>query len=163
MAEPQREWASIEQEFSTIDLGDQRLNKHARSLLTALLAQSQLSINAACNGWNESKAAYRLFDNPQVDPDEILAAHADLTRQRIQQEEVVCVAQDTTELDFTNHPPEDIGCLNREERRGLYDHSSIAFTPDKLCLGVLNVDFFDRAPESLGKTRERSSSRSGCA
>ena len=30
-----------------------------------------------------------------------------------------------------------------------------AVTPDKLCLGVIGSEFFDRAPESLGKSRER--------
>lgn len=145
----------IEDEFQQINLGDQRLNGRARSLLKTLAVNPQASINAACNGWDETKAAYRLFDNPNVDPDELLAAHAKRTRQRIREESVVCVAQDTTELDFTDHPPEDMGCLNREERRGFYDHSHIAFTPEKLCLGVLDVDLFDRTPERLGRTAER--------
>ncbi|MCA9078116.1 MAG: IS4 family transposase, partial [Planctomycetaceae bacterium] len=123
--------------------------------MQTLHARPQASINAACDGWDETKAAYRLFDNPHIDPDEILAAHARATRDRIEMESVVCVAQDTTELDFTSHPPDNMGCLNRQERRGFYEHAQVAFTPEKLCLGVLDAEFFDRAPESLGRTGER--------
>ena len=147
----------IEHEFETIDLGDERLNNRSRSLLKALSANPQESINAACDGWDESKAAYRLFDNPNVDSRQILAAHRTATLQRIQCESVVCVAQDTTELDYTTHPPEDVGCLNIAERRGLYNHSSIALTPEKLCLGVLEIDLFDRSPASLGLAKDRKS------
>lgn len=148
---------SIQDEFETIQLGDKRRNDGARSLLATLAANPQQSINAACNGWDESKAAYRLFDNPKVDPDAVLAAHAEQTRQRIRQESVVCVAQDTTELDYTSHPPRDAGVLNTDNRFGLYDHSHVAFTPEKLCLGVLDAELFDRTPESLGKSDQRQS------
>ncbi len=63
--------------------------------------------------------------------------------------------QDTTELDYTAHPPQDAGVLNAENRFGFYDHSHVAFTPEGLCLGVLEVEFFNRTPESLGKSQER--------
>lgn len=149
--------SDIENEFSTIDLGDKRLNQRSRSLLVRLAADPQASINAACQGWEESKAAYRLFDNSNVDARQILAAHAQATIERIKGESIVCVAQDTTELDYTAHPPIDARHLDRKERYGLYDHSHIAFTPEKLCLGVLDVEFFDRSAESLGKSKERNS------
>ncbi len=147
--------AAIRSEFDTIQLGDRRLNERARSLLHTLFSQPQQSINAACDGWHESKAAYRFFDHPDIRPQQILDAHARATRERIGGEEVVCVVQDTTELDYSPHPPDDVGCLNEEYRRGLYDHSQIAFTPQKLCLGVLQAGFFDRTPESLGGSRQR--------
>ena len=135
----------IAEEFRTIDLGDQRLNRRSRSLLEALAAQPQESINAACNGWPESKAAYRLCDNPNVDPDEILAAHANATRERIGEESVVCVAQDTTELDFTGRSAGgELGALNWPERVGLFDHSMVAFSPEGLCLGVVQAHIWTR-------------------
>jgi hypothetical protein len=147
----------IELEFASIDLGDQRLNQRAQALLEALATNPAASINAACDGWNDTIAAYRFFDNPAVEESEILAAHRRRTEQRIGEQDVVLVVQDTTELDFTAHPPKDAGVLNSENRFGLYDHSHLAFTPERLCLGVLDVDFFDRTPESLGRTRERKS------
>jgi hypothetical protein len=65
------------------------------------------------------------------------------------------VIQDTTETDYTSHPPDDARCLNTEDRFGLYDHTHLAATPDGLSLGVVGVEYFDRAAESLGETKER--------
>jgi hypothetical protein len=84
-----------------------------------------------------------------------LAPHQAATLQRIQAQPVVLVVQDTTELDLTTHPPADAGCLNRSNRFGLYDHTCLTLTPQRICLGVVGQQQFDRAPESLGKTRER--------
>ena len=145
----------IERELQSIDLGDKRLNRRSATLLQSLAADPAASINAAMGGWNETQAAYRFFDNPNVESDEILGAHREATQGRIDKEEVVLIVQDTTELDFSNHPATDSGVLNEADRFGLYDHSHLAFTPQRLCLGVLEVDFFSRTPESLGKTRER--------
>lgn len=145
----------IEHEFEDINLGDQRLDERAESLLATLAANPTASINEACGGWDETKAAYRLFDNPKVQPKEILNAHVEKTLKRIEAHQTVCIAQDTTELDYTAHPPEDIRNLDRLGRRGLYDHSHIAFTPEKLCLGVVDVKFWDRDKESLGTSKKR--------
>ncbi|WP_442505869.1 IS4 family transposase [Novipirellula sp. SH528] len=146
---------TIEQEFNTIDFGHKSRNDRSKAILKALFANPQESINAACDKWKDAKGAYRFLQNSQVDSDEILSAHRRATIQRIKFQKVVCVAQDTTELDFGNHAPDDVRCLNQAERRGLYDHSSVVFTPEKLCLGVLDVDFFDRSEESLGNAAER--------
>jgi hypothetical protein len=145
----------IESELQSIDLGDKRLNHRGTTLLQTLAADPSASINAATGGWNETLAAYRFFDNPKVESNAILAAHREATQERIEAEEVVLVVQDTTELDFSSHPTTDSGVLNEADRFGLYDHSHLAFTPQRLCLGVLEVDFFSRTAASLGKARER--------
>lgn len=146
---------SIEHEFQDIQLGDKRLEDRAKSLLASLAAHPTASINEACSGWDETKAAYRLFDNSNVDPKAILDAHSGKTLERIKTQDTVCIAQDTTELDYTPHPPKGVRNLDRLSRRGLYDHSHIAFTPEKLCLGVVDVKFFDRDKESLGTSKKR--------
>lgn len=145
----------IELELTGIDLGDERLNRRSKKVLSALATDPQASINAACTSWSDTLAAYRLFDNPAVEPEKILAPHQAATLQRMQAQPVVLVVQDTTELDLTTHPPADAGCLNRSNRFGLYDHTCLALTPQRICLGVVGQQQFDRAPKSLGKTRER--------
>lgn len=142
-------------EFESLGLGDKRLDSRARKLLEAFAANPAASINAACDGWSDTLAAYRFFDNPNVEPESILASHRKATQKRIAKEDVVLLVQDTTDLDFSKHPPHDAGVLDKDYRFGLFDHSHIAFTPQGLCLGVVEVDFFDRTAESLGKTRER--------
>lgn len=110
---------SIEHELQTTELGDKRLDDRAESLLASLAANPTASINKACCGWDETKAAYRFFDNATVDSQVILDAHSDKTLQRIKGQGTVCIVQDTTELNYTVHPPEGVRNLNRIGRRGL--------------------------------------------
>jgi hypothetical protein len=145
----------IAAELEGIDLGDKRLNKRSQQLIKALAANSEASINSACDGWGDTVAAYRFFDNRAVDPDLILKPHIEATKKRMREHPVVLVIQDTTETDYTSHAPDDVRCLNTEDRFGLYDHTHLAATPDGLSLGVVGVEYFDRAVESLGKTKER--------
>jgi hypothetical protein len=149
--------AGIGAELVGIDLGDERLNRRSVKVLKALAAQSQASINAACQGWAETMAAYRLFDHAEVSPEKILAPHQAATRKRIREQPTVLIVQDTTEFDFTAHPPRDARCLDKSYRFGFYDHTSLAVTPEQICLGVVGQEQFDRSAESLGKTDERAS------
>jgi hypothetical protein len=131
------------------------LNARSQRILEALAAKPESSINAACDGWSDTLAAYRFFNNREVRPAEILKPHRQATERRMREHPVVLIVQDTTELDFTAHPPVDARCLNSEHRFGLYDHTHLAVTPDRLCLGVVGSEQFDRAAESLGQTTGR--------
>ena len=127
----------VTDELSGIDLGDKRRNKRSVEIIKALAAQPQASINAAVDGWSDTLAAYRFFNNPKVTPSQILAPHREATCRRIVEHPVVLIPQDTTELDLTKHPPSDAKCLNKPERFGTYYHVQLAVTPDKLPLGNL--------------------------
>ena len=59
----------IADELAGIDLKDQRLNRRAQQLLETLAANPEASINAACDTWSETQAAYRFCDNPHVTPE----------------------------------------------------------------------------------------------
>lgn len=109
----------IADELNGISLGDQRLNNRSKYLLEALAVNPEASINAACDGWGDPVAADRFFDNPAVTPEEIFRSHRQATTRRMAPHPVVLLVQDTTELDFTKHPPQDARCLNKAERFGL--------------------------------------------
>jgi hypothetical protein len=145
----------IADELQGIDLGDERLNKRSVRVIEALAGNPEASINASCDGWTETLAAYRFFDNEAVTPELVLQPHLKATQRRMREHPVVLLLQDTTELDYTQHPPKDARCMNYERRFGLYEHVSLAVTPDRLCLGVVGSEFFDRDAESLGKTDQR--------
>lgn len=145
----------IVDELHSIDLGDQRLNKRGKRLLERFFADPAASINAACQGWAETQAAYRFFDNKNVQVEGILRPHQEATRRRIAEHPVVLIAQDTTELDYSEHPPEGAGPLNSEKQRGFLDHSHIAFTPEGLCLGVVEVNIWARSDEGFGESKKR--------
>ncbi len=145
----------IGNELDTVDLGDKRLNSRGKRLLDKLFADPAASINSACQGWAETQAAYRFFDNNAVQQKKILAPHQEATRARIAEHSAVLIAQDTTELDFSDHPPTGAGPLNSEKQRGFLDHSQIAFTPNGLCLGVVNVKIWARSDEGFGTAKQR--------
>ncbi len=141
----------IADELAGIQLGDERLNKRSRKVIEALAANPEASINAAVNGWGDTQAAYRFFNNDQVTPGRILEPHRRATLERMRERPVVLVVQDTTELDFTDHPTRDALCLNTEQRFGLYHHVQLVVTPERLPLGVVATHTFDRDPETLSK------------
>lgn len=147
------EW--IETELSGIALGDARLNKRSHKILEDLAKNPEASINAAHAGLGDTLAAYRFFNNPKVTPAAIMAPHREATLARMREHPVVLVVQDTTEFDFSDHPPHDARHLNDEDRYGFYDHTHLALTPERLCLGVVGSEQYDRAAETLGKSRAR--------
>lgn len=64
------------------------------------------------------------------------------------------MVQDSTELDYSSKTDiEGLGPLNYEQRRGLYLHPTLAVTPERLCLGVLDAWIWTREPGSLGQAR----------
>lgn len=145
----------IADEMQGVDFGDKRLNKRCKTIVNALAANPEASINAACDGWSDTLAAYRFFNNEAVSSELILQPHRVATECRMREQSVVLIVQDTTELDYTDHPPDNARCLNVANRFGLYLHAHLAVTPDNLCLGIVKAEYFDRSPESLGKSLQR--------
>ncbi|MFO1043749.1 MAG: transposase DNA-binding-containing protein [Planctomycetaceae bacterium] len=96
--------------------------------MEALAADPTASINAATNGWADTQAAYRAFNNRKVSPEQILNPIAKRLSRRIGEHAVVLLVQDTTELDYTSHPAKDALCLNKVSRLGFYQHIDLALT-----------------------------------
>jgi hypothetical protein len=137
-------WA--EAELGGAQLGDQRLTKRLVKLVDTLSAAPTASIPAACRGWAETKAAYRLLDNDAVDWRDLLEPHWVCSEQRMSAYDRVLCIQDTTELDFTTHPgTAGRGRLNHDARQGLYLHPTLAVSPDGVALGVLDAWLWARA------------------
>lgn len=124
-------------------------------MLADLGAQPGASIPAACGGWAETKAAYRLFDHERVGPQAVLEPHYAGSEQRLGDHPLVLCIQDTTELDDTGKSDiEGLGPLNYETRRGLYLHPTLAVTPERVALGVLDAWSWAREPGSLGQDKD---------
>ena len=65
----------IVEELQGMDLGDQRLNRRSHLVIEALAANPEASVNAACDGWSDTLAAYRLFNNSAVTPESLGKSH----------------------------------------------------------------------------------------
>jgi hypothetical protein len=146
-------WAA--QEFAGLELGDARRTQRLIKLVDDLSAQPTGSIPLACGGWPETKAAYRLLDNPAVEWREILEVHTTRTVERMAGQPVVLCIQDTTQADFTSQPGiAGLGRLSYEAQHGLYVHPTLAVTPAGVALGVLDAWIWARKPKDQPDIKE---------
>ena len=158
--EDQDSWAA--QEMLKANLGDKRLNRRVSKLLHQLAQRPEGSVPSAFQSWPETLAAYRFFDNEKVSAEKVLEPHRDATLERVQAFPVVLCVQDTTELDFTGKPQiQGLGPLSQKSALGLYIHPTLAITPERLCLGVVDQWSWVRdAEDHGGKDRQHRLRRS---
>lgn len=136
-------WA--QDEMKTADLGDGRLNARLASFLGRLADHPGDSIPTACRGLAETMAAYRFLDNEKVTFQKVLRPHQDATLQRMQSCPVVLLAQDTTEMDkWVNLGPKGMGTIKAQKKFSRRLHPTIAFTPERICLGVVDAQWWSR-------------------
>jgi hypothetical protein len=136
-------WA--EEEAALADFGDKRLDDRLVTLLSELGSRPHLSIPAACSGRAEMKAAYGFFDNDKVSFDKVIAPHIGRTKERIAQQSVALLVQDTTEIDLTRPDQEVAGAGDLDgARRGFLLHEMQAFTPDGTPLGTVWAEVLNR-------------------
>jgi Transposase Tn5 dimerisation domain/Transposase DNA-binding len=139
-------------ELEMICFGDLRIDARAKKIIRSLFENIGNGFGASFRGNAEIKAAYRFFDNNLVNPEEILNPHYKMALERIKQQKVVVLPQDTTDIDMGHmESVEGLGVLNDTSRPGCSLHPVVAFTPDKLCLGVVDVKYIIRDPNELGK------------
>ena len=117
-------WA--QNEFKTLELGDQRLNARAVLLAERLTSKPTESIPNACLGWAETQAAYRFLSNPRTDWQALLEPHWASSLERMRGHKVVLNIQDTPELDFNGRQSAGLGPLSYEAQRGMYLHPTYA-------------------------------------
>lgn len=140
-----KSWA--ENEFSTIDLKDSRLNKRLKIIGQKLFENPMSSINHACAAWDTTKAAYRLFDNDKVQTSSILEAHREATMSRLKEHSEVLVLQDTTFFNYDNHTQkEGLGLIhsNKFQVKGLLAHNTLLLGTDGVPLGLFDQRIYAR-------------------
>lgn len=154
--------AWVEKEMKDVNLADKRLNSRMAQILDQLGGHPNASIPAACNGWAETMAAYRFFDNPRISFEKLLEPHIEATFSRIKEQSVVVLAHDTTEIDLTRPERKVAGAgpLDDGSRLGAMLHPLMGFTPDGTPLGVVYAEVWTReeSPPSMTK-REKEYAR----
>jgi hypothetical protein len=136
-------WAK--EEVDAADLGDERLDARLELLLSALGERPNISIPAACGGRAEMEAAYRFFDNDKVTFDKVLQPHIARTLQRVAEQKVALLVQDTSEIDLTRPEQEVTGVGELDgSRRGFLLHEMQAFTPEGTPLGTVWAEILNR-------------------
>ena len=133
------------EEVATADFGDARLDDRFAVLLSTLGSRPNLSIPAACNGRKEMKGAYRFFDNDKVTFEEVLQPHIERSRERVAQQPVALLVQDTTEIELTRPEQQVVGAGDLDgSRLGFLLHEMQAFTPEGIPLGTVHAEILNR-------------------
>jgi hypothetical protein len=114
-------------------------------LLSQLSKDPERSVPSACKQWSDVLGAYRFFDNDRVEHADVLSGHKAATLERMAAHQVILVAQDTTFLSLVkSHPKADFGTLTVTEREEHLLHVNVAFTDERVNLGVLSAQFWQR-------------------
>jgi hypothetical protein len=117
----------LSEEFSSLRLGDARLERRLSSSFEHLMSNPGNSIPEQCGSWAASKAFYRLLDQDSLTAESVLAAHGRSTIERARKsgEKVFLAIQDTTSLNFTSRQKlEGLGDINGKGE-GLHAHSTM--------------------------------------
>jgi hypothetical protein len=148
------EWVAAE--MAERQMHDARHAKRLAALLSRLGEQPVSSIPSACHGWAETVAAYRFLDNPHVGFEEILSGHKQATLERIHAQEMALLVQDTSFLNYgTLQPKGEMGTVKEKGRDEHLLHTTVAFTPERVNLGVLGAKFWQRPEEPVAHERAR--------
>jgi len=157
MSSSTQQWVS--RELSALDLGDERRNQRAMRMVELFVARPKGCIPPMCNIRAEIKAAYRFLSNPEINPGKIIAALGQATAERIPEHQLVLVAQDTTELDFSSRPATEglgpTGGGDGSAGHGMFVHSAIAISEDGVPLGLLHQQVYSRDPDAVGVKHQR--------
>lgn len=152
------DWA--EQQFGTCDLGDRRRTKRVVQLAAQVATQPDASTPKQTERWSDCKAAYRLFDQPDVTFDALIAPHCAQTR--AVDGGTWLILNDTTELNYgVNRDIEDLGRVGDGLGRGFFLHTAMLIGAEtEEIVGLAAQELFKRpvrklAPQSTARRKLR--------
>lgn len=104
-----------------------------------------------------AQGLYGLLDCPDVRHDNVLEAHRQQTLQRMRQLPVVLIVHDPTELDYSHMAAleEQLGQIGNGGRWGYICHNSLAITPRRQVLGLVNQILHKRRRVPKGETAQQ--------
>lgn len=147
------------EEFKTINLGDRRLNRRSSHILHQMGLAPGRTIPQIFQDWREIKACYNFWSNILVTGEKLLAPHISKTIERIREFPVVLLPCDTSELDYTTKTAMQGKERITNQKEGLWLHPTLAITPDRLSLGIVEANFWHRNPEVAEKSAANKAAR----
>ena len=138
------DWAQIE--FQQLKLGDKRVDKSAKKIITRLGAQPGTPITQAFQTFSEVNFCYNFFHNGKVTAEKILEPHIKCTLERIKSQPVILLPQDTSSLNYSDKPSlsDELGNISGKNNQGIFVHPSLAITPERVNLGIVDCKIWAR-------------------
>ncbi len=148
-----KSWA--ERTFGGVQLHDMRRTRRAVQAATNLAENPLGSLPAQMHTWKETKALYRLLDEPDVTFAALMQPHFEQTRQQATCSPVVLLVQDTTDIDLSHRRKiSGVGQIGNERGRGFFVQTVLAVRPEmREVLGCMAQEPFVRIPAPDGEQR----------
>src|SRR2546423_2022132 len=123
-----RQWA--EHTFGSVRLGHQDRTERAVKMAQAIAHDPSASLPAQMQSQAATQAAYRFLQTPQVSYEHLIAPHVQQTRQAMRQAGPVLLIQDTTEVDYQQHPTTTgLGPIRNGSHHGYLVHRVVPVRP----------------------------------
>lgn len=123
-----QQWA--ETTFGASQLKDRRRTTRAVKIAARMAQNPSASLPAQMQTWKEVIALYRWLDEADVTFGALMQPHFEQTRAQMQARPLVVLVQDTTELDFTQHPKTTgLGPIGDHHGRGVLLQTVLAIDP----------------------------------
>ena len=150
-----KSWA--EQTFGGVHLQDLRRTRRAVQAASKLAENPLGSLPAQMRTWKETKALYRLLDEPDVTFAALMQPHFEQTREQAMSSPVVVLVQDTTDIDLSHrHKISGVGQIGNERGRGFFVQTVLTVRPQtREVLGCMAQEPFVRVPAPEGEQRHQ--------
>ncbi len=150
-----KSWA--ERTFGTVQLHDLRRTRRTVKAASNLAENPLGSLPAQMHTWKETKALYRLLDEPDVTFAALIQPHLQQTKKQANSSPVTLLVQDTTDIDLSHrHKISGVGQIGNERGRGFFLQTVLAVHPQsREVLGCIAQEPFVRVPAPQGEQRHQ--------
>jgi transposase-like protein/transposase Tn5 family protein len=143
-------------EFADAELGDVRRPTRLVELAHLLAQHPTAALPEACGDGARRKAADRVVANDALAPQDVRRSPIEATYGRLSKVPVVLAVQETTEVDWTaHHATQGLGPVGHLACQGRLVQSTLAFTPERVPLGLVARQVWARDPADVGKRARR--------
>jgi|SRR5450631_3318417 hypothetical protein len=148
-----KSWA--ERTFGRVQLHDMRRTRRAVQTAHKLAENPLGSLPAQMKTWKESKALYRLLEEPDVTFEALMQPHLQQTQEQASSFPITLLVQDTTDIDLSHrHKMSGVGQIGNERGRGFFVQTVLAVHPQtREVFGCIAQEPFVGIPAPQGEQR----------
>ena len=152
-------WA--EDTFGSVQLGDVRRTHRAVKIACAIAHNPAASLPAQMPDEAALEATYRFLHTPDVTYEQLIEPHVAQTRAEASKPQQVLLIQDTTEVDYQQHPTTTgLGPRGLGSHHGYLLQSVLAVVPQsREVLGLMHQEPFLRKRAPKGETKRQREQR----
>ncbi len=149
------QWA--EATFGAVELGDPRRQRRALMMAETLARDPGASLPKQMHRMADLEATYRFLQSPDVSYEQLIQPHVQTVRQDCREQGEVLLIQDTTEMDYHQHPKTTgLGPIGTGAHHGFLLQSVLALVPSTGdVLGLAHQEPFLRHPAPAKETEQQ--------